>query len=117
MVYTILKIAAGVYFAAVNVYAFNLMRLQKKANEDNETCGRVSDGKIFLSAVLGGALGTYVSMFIMRYKMKNLLFMVFMPVLAVVDIYVLVYLYVNNLQFTQIAMNISPILLSLAHLS
>ena len=35
--------------------------------------------------MLGGAAGVYAAMFMMRYRLENLAFMVLMPVLAVLN--------------------------------
>jgi uncharacterized membrane protein YsdA (DUF1294 family) len=45
------------------------------------------DGKLILSALLGGAIGVYVTMFITKYKLKNMLFMIAMPVIAVFNVW------------------------------
>lgn len=83
----LLYIIFTVYILAVNFYAFLLIKYQKDDYyEGNEKLG-MGDGKIILTAILGGAVAIYVSMFIMRYRLKNLLFMILMPVLAVLNVY------------------------------
>lgn len=82
LVYIILS----VYIAAVNCYAVMLLVSQRNEYGDNPA-KPAGDGKIILAAILGGALAVYVSMFIMRYKLKNVLFMILMPVIAVLNIY------------------------------
>lgn len=76
-----------VYIVAVNFYAVILLRAQRDEAGDNESKMNSGDGKLILTAILGGALAIYISMFIMRYRLKNLLLMILMPVLAVLNIY------------------------------
>ncbi len=82
---TILYVCLGVYILAINFYAFRFLKSQK---EGYETDGVIKgDGKLLLAACLGGAIAIYVSMFIMRFRLGNLFFMIFMPLLAVLNIY------------------------------
>lgn len=82
---TILYVILTVYILAVNFYAFRFLKTQKEAYEDG---GEIrGDGKLLLAAILGGAIAVYVSMFALHYRLGNLFFMVFMPLLAVLNIY------------------------------
>ena len=82
----LLYIIFGVYIAAINFYAVLLIKAQR--NEYGEKESRVSgDGKLILAAILGGAIALYVSMFIMRYRLKNLLLMILLPVIGVLNVY------------------------------
>ncbi len=82
----LLYIVFIVYILAVNFYAVILLRTLRDENAD-ETKMNSGDGKLILTAILGGAIAIYVSMFIMRYRIKNILLMVLMPVIAVFNIY------------------------------
>ena len=77
----LLYILVIVYIIAVNFYAVMLMRAQKNEEGDEDKSAHRGDGKIILTALMGGALGVYCSMFAMKYRLKNLLFMVLMPVI------------------------------------
>ena len=83
----LLYIIMAVYIAAVNFYAVMLIRSQRDDEGDDGMTAHRGDGKIILTALLGGAIGIYCAMFAMRYRLKNLLFMILMPVIAVVNIY------------------------------
>ena len=83
----LLYILVIVYIIAVNFYAVMLMRAQKNEEGDEDKSAHRGDGKIILTALMGGALGVYCSMFAMKYRLKNLLFMVLMPVIAVLNVY------------------------------
>lgn len=99
MVITIIKICVGVYYAAANVYGFILLKLQKNAQDNSDNCNAVTDGKIFFAAMLGGAIGVYVAMFIFKYKLKSTAFMVLIPVIAAAHICLAVFGYLQNYNF------------------
>ena len=83
---TILYVLFLVYILAVNFYAFHLLKEQKESAEDGGST-RKGDGKLILSAIMGGAIAVYVAMFVMQFRLSNLLFMILMPLIAVLNIY------------------------------
>ena len=83
---TLLYVLLTVYILAVNFYAFRLIKTQRDEFEAGEEPNR-RDGKLILAAILGGATAVYLSMFVMRFRLGNLLLMISMPVLAVLNIY------------------------------
>ena len=93
---TLFYIILGVYFFAINFYGILLLKFQKKARTvdvDDEDLGPtpdVKDFRIFLSALLGGALGIFVFAFIFKYRLKSMFLMVLMPVLIALNVYILV---------------------------
>ncbi len=82
----LLYILVIVYILAVNFYAVMLIKSQRD-EENDETKPHRGDGKIILTAILGGAIGVYASMFAMRFRLKNLTLMVLIPVIAVLNVY------------------------------
>ena len=58
-------ILLSVYFLAINFYGGLMLKYQKKARIDgDEENISIGDGKLFLTGLLGGALGIFASMFI-----------------------------------------------------
>ncbi|MBE7088288.1 MAG: hypothetical protein E7370_02020 [Clostridiales bacterium] len=93
----LLYIVFIVYIAAVNLYAVMLLKAQRDENGENEK--PVGDGKLILCAIMGGAIGIYATMFILKYRLKNLLFMILMPVLAVFNIYLFMLAFKSGYSF------------------
>ena len=83
----LLYIVVIVYIIAVNFYAVLLMKAQRDEEGGSDEKPHKGDGKIILTALMGGAIGIYASMFAMRYRLKNLPFMILMPVIAVLNVY------------------------------
>ena len=109
-----IRIITTAYFLAVNVYGFILINYQKKnrniikkteeeppkeLDKKNSTDKNISDGKIFLTGLLGGALGIYLSMFIYKYRLNHFLLMVMMPVFIAISLYLLVCTFSNSIGF------------------
>ena len=92
----LIQILAGTYFLAINVYSFLLMLSAKRADEEGDCKRRVRDGSVFVAALLGGAAGVYISMFTLKYRLRSLIFMVTMPVLTILNVYILITCFSNN---------------------
>ena len=84
---TFLYLLLTVYILSVNFCAAMLVKRQYNAWEAGDTAVGKTDGKVILAALLGGAVAVFVTMFILRYRLSNLLFMIAMPVLSVVNLY------------------------------
>ncbi len=67
-----------------------MLKFQKKAREggDEENIG-IGDSKLLLTGLLGGALGIFVFMFILKYRLKSLIMMVLMPLFISLNAYII----------------------------
>lgn len=92
----LLYILLATYIAAVNLYAVLLMRARRDEDEDGPRRG---EGKIILTALLGGAIAVYASMFAMRYGLKNITLMILMPVIAVLNVFLFYIAFRSGLTF------------------
>ncbi len=81
----LLYVLLTVYIIAVNFYGFRFIKLQRDSVDAGET--PMGDGKLFLAAVMGGSIAIFVSMFVMRYRLSSFILMVFLPLLAVFNLY------------------------------
>ena len=91
----LIKILVIVYYLSINVYSFLLLRTQKK-NEEEGNCTRVRDGNLFVTAILGGALGIYVGAFVLHFRTRSLFLMVFMPVIIVINLFLIIVGFINE---------------------
>lgn len=95
----LMYIVFTVYIIAINFYSIMLLISQKNEYLIDESKLNSGDGKLILSALLGGALGIYVTMFITRFKLKNMLFMILMPVIGALNVWFIVLAYRSGFTF------------------
>lgn len=56
---------------------------------------KVSDMQLIITSILGGSLGIFIALIVLRYRLKNMLFMVILPVISAIYISLLVIFIVN----------------------
>ncbi|HIU80846.1 MAG TPA: hypothetical protein IAC67_08040 [Candidatus Coproplasma excrementipullorum] len=95
----LLYIIFTVYILAINFYSVMLLVSQKNEYLIDENKLNSGDGKLILSALLGGAVGIYIAMFITKFKLKNMLFMILMPVIGALNIWFIVLAYRSGFSF------------------
>ena len=80
----------AVYLIAVNFYGILMLCFQKKSKETHETeqVTKISDGKLLLAGILGGSLGIFSFMFILKYRLKSAFLMIVMPLLVALNVYI-----------------------------
>ena len=95
--YVLFNVILITYVLAVNFYGILMLKFQKNAREFCEEEHKlISDTKLLIIGFLGGALGIYVFMFIFKYKLKNFIFMVLLPVFITTNGYLIYLLYSNG---------------------
>ncbi len=94
---TIIYVIMITYIIAINFYGILMLHFQKKSrqNGDEENI-TISDGKLMIAGLLGGATGIYLFMFIFKYRLKSLFLMVLMPVFIAVNIYFFILAFRNG---------------------
>lgn len=85
---TLVIVLTIVYLISINFYGVLMLHFQKKARLNGEENASITDTKLFLIGLLGGATGIFVFTFILKYRIKSLLLMVFMPVLIALNAYI-----------------------------
>lgn len=98
----LLYIIIATYIAAVNVYSVMLLLSQRNEFLIDESKLNSGDGKLLLTAILGGAIGIYVTMFITRFKLKNMLLMITLPVIAVLNVWFFIIAFRSGLTFIRV---------------
>lgn len=78
------------YLGVVNMLLLFMMGVDKSLAKSNSR--RIPEKALFGFAILGGALGGTVGMFLFRHKTKHWYFKLFFPLLAVADIAGVLYL-------------------------
>ena len=94
----LIRIILITYVLSINVYAFLLIFFQKKQLEENLE-STVKDSKLLLTGLLGGAVGIYVAMFVYSYRLQSLFLMIVIPILIVLNAYVLILGVAGNFGF------------------
>lgn len=88
-----------VYLVSINLFGILNLHFQKKAFEEADEEKQVSDVKLLLAGLLGGATGIFVFMFILKYRLKSIMMMVLMPIFIAVNIYLIILLFSNGFWF------------------
>lgn len=85
---------AILYFVSINILSLVLMAQDKfsaRTNRSGEQ--RTPEGQLFFLAILGGALGIYLGMFLFRHKTQKVYFFVGMPLLLAQQLSLLFFLF------------------------
>lgn len=78
------------YAVAVNVYSVTLFLSVRGEYLLDESKPYRGDGKIILSALLGGAPSIYATMFITKFKLKDAVLMILMPVISALNVWMFI---------------------------
>ena len=72
------------YWMIINIVAFFLMGIDKKKARTG--AWRIPETTLFLSAILGGSIGSICGMQLFRHKTKHMSFVIGMPAILVVQL-------------------------------
>ena len=78
------------YFVLVNLALMLVMKMDKARAENHRY--RISEKTLWIMALIGGAIGGTLGMQQFRHKTKHKAFMIGFPILAIVDVMVIIIL-------------------------
>lgn len=78
------------YIVAINITTFWMFAADKK--RARKKVWRIPESRLLFFSLIGGSLGGILAMITVHHKTKKLLFTIGMPVLLVINIFVLYYL-------------------------
>lgn len=81
---SIYQIVITCVFAVMTVLGFVVMGIDKAKAKEGKW--RIKEAALFAFAILFGGVGTMLGMYVFRHKTKHWYFVVFFPILALVDI-------------------------------
>ncbi len=76
-----------IYLLVVNALGFAVMLYDKHMARNN--LWRIPEATLFGIAVIGGSLGCWIGMYVARHKTKHLQFVIGMPTIILVQIFLL----------------------------
>lgn len=74
------------YLAVVNLVGFTLMGVDKRKAIKHSW--RISEATLFLIALIGGSVGSFIGMHVFRHKTKHWYFVWGMPIIMIIQIIV-----------------------------
>ena len=96
---TIILIAAGAFLLVMNIISFSMMATDKKRARKDTTHShpetRIPEKSLFLATALFGGIGGCLGMYLLRHKTKHWYFALFFPLMTIIQIAVLVFLYIR----------------------
>ena len=72
------------YFAVITLVAFILMGIDKQ--KAKKGAFRISEASLFITALLGGSIGSVAGMLIFHHKTNHWYFQAFMPLITLVQV-------------------------------
>ena len=82
----LLFVLVTVYILAVNFYGFRLVRSQyEEGGTEDKLRGEAV--RMLLTAALGGAMAQFITMLVLRFRLKNLVLMIALPLFIVLNGY------------------------------
>ena len=82
------RILLAVYIVSIHLFSFLLVKTQKQQIIEGKEYV-ISDGKILFTGALGGGLGAYLALFILKHKRDSISLMVLLPIFIALSIYLI----------------------------
>lgn len=74
-----------IYVVLINILAFSIMSIDKNRATNGNSRNRISEKTLFTYALFLGALGIFAGMYAFRHKTKHMKFVIFIPVLFILN--------------------------------
>ena len=87
----IITLVVIVYLLVMTIVGLIIMKADKTKAEKNKW--RIKEATLFLISAIGGSLGTWAGMYLFRHKTKHWYFVVGMPLILILHIALLVFLF------------------------
>ncbi len=72
------------YFAVITIVAFALMGIDK--HKAKKGAFRISEASLFITALMGGSIGSVAGMLVFHHKTNHWYFQAFMPLIALLQV-------------------------------
>lgn len=79
-----------IYFIIMNLIAFSLMGIDKYKAIHHKW--RIPEKTLFMSAIIGGSIGSILGMYTFRHKTKHTTFVVGMPAIFIIQLAILIFI-------------------------
>ena len=80
-----------IYLILINLIGFIFMGVDK--HRAKRGAWRISEGTLFLLAIIGGSIGSLAGMYAFRHKTRHVIFVVGMPLILILHILIAVLLF------------------------
>ena len=87
----IITLVVLAYLLVMTIVGLIIMKADKTKAEKNKW--RIKEATLFLISAIGGSLGTWAGMYLFRHKTKHWYFVVGMPLILILHIALLVFLF------------------------
>ena len=85
------------YLILINLVGFTAMFLDKR--RARRGAFRIPESTLFTIAFMGGSLGSLIGMYLFHHKTRHRSFTVVIPLLLILQLFILIFLYLSPVQF------------------
>jgi uncharacterized membrane protein YsdA (DUF1294 family) len=87
----------AIYFICINILGLAIMGIDKY--KAKKKAFRIPEATLFSVAIFGGSLGTTLGMFLFRHKTRHWYFLYGMPLILLIQIAIVYFLYRSPIEF------------------